>query len=113
MERLIYLYACLFIFSVTAVLSKSGTWQCRPQGEDKDLCAECLTEFCRVEAASCLTSLAQDTVCLKEEKTFKKKCCHFYDVTNVACHVMGMMQIGIVSTARSIVANHNTSHKVL
>lgn len=61
MKGVIYLSACLFILSVTAVLSKSGTWLRWPQGEERGM-----LDSTQVEAASCPTSLAKDTVELNQ-----------------------------------------------
>lgn len=57
MKGVSYLCACLFIFSVTAMSSESGTWWRWPPGERAKICEQgCLSECGRVEAASCLSS---------------------------------------------------------
>lgn len=66
MERFIYLFACLFIFSVTGMLSGSGTWLQWPQGVE-ELWTRMVEFYSGGQAALFLTSLAP-TVYPKETK---------------------------------------------
>ncbi len=57
MKRIIYLFACLFIFSVAAFVVEELDMATVAPGERSKICEQgCLSECCRVEAVLCLVS---------------------------------------------------------
>lgn len=74
MKGVIYLCACLFIFSVTAMSSESGTWRrWRPPGERaKDLWARML-EWMR-QSGGCLVSELTESKKRKEKQNVPRLC---------------------------------------